>query len=284
VSASSTQFTFFVVICDRERVQRIMWTTPGSEPVGQTPEVVLVDRVQHPGRRPAGRSCPPAWRCRAGRSRPSALPDEHAPTRLGPVAPRMQPLVQIPEVVLSDPARRPPTSPRPPPPQRSHLITRYAARSRATSTWCNSAANRAFLSRTPHLPHTTGRIGRVLPGTIVRDAFCWPCSALAGPLSSPVSAAAALFSRVRRYYGTVTTAHDRSSQHDRLGVAWAARPVISPAGGHGLSRFSHMKVRLHALVLGPRGVRRCLEIAPPPMLPSADPSAWAPRTAHFVAQ
>ena len=37
---------------DRERVQRMMWTTPRPEPVGKPEEVRLVDGVQHLHHRP----------------------------------------------------------------------------------------------------------------------------------------------------------------------------------------------------------------------------------------
>ena len=32
---------------DRERVQRLMWAAPGSEPIGKPEEVGFVDRIQH---------------------------------------------------------------------------------------------------------------------------------------------------------------------------------------------------------------------------------------------
>ena len=44
MSASSTQFTFFRVDPDRERIQRIMRAAPRPEPVGEAEEVHLVDR------------------------------------------------------------------------------------------------------------------------------------------------------------------------------------------------------------------------------------------------
>lgn len=45
--ASSTQFTFFVLIPYRERVQCLMRAAPWSEPVGEAEEVRLIDAVQH---------------------------------------------------------------------------------------------------------------------------------------------------------------------------------------------------------------------------------------------
>ena len=78
---------------DRQRVQRIMLGTPRPEPVGEAPEVRLVDRVQHLRdgalenlvlqRRDAERPLPPV-----------RLRDVNAPRRDRPVSPLLRPLVQ----------------------------------------------------------------------------------------------------------------------------------------------------------------------------------------------
>ena len=64
------------------------------------------------------------------------------------------------------------------------------------------------------------------------------------------------------------TSHARSSQAYRLSVPWTARPVITPAGRRGISRFSRMEIpymhRFSDRAGSPGGSR----IAPPAMLPS----------------
>ena len=82
---------------DRERVQRIMRRAPRPEPVGETKEVALIDRVQHLDQRPLEdlvlqrgdpeRPLPPV-----------RLGDEHPARRLRPVRAPLDPGVQIPKV------------------------------------------------------------------------------------------------------------------------------------------------------------------------------------------
>ena len=84
---------------DRQRVQRVMRSAPRSEPVGEAQEVLLVDGVEHLDHRPledlvlqggdAKRPQPPV-----------GLRDIRPASRSRPVAPAVDPLVQIPEVGL----------------------------------------------------------------------------------------------------------------------------------------------------------------------------------------
>src|SRR3954452_774165 len=79
---------------DRQRVQRMMRAASRPEPVGEAPEVHLVDGVEHLDDGPLNdlvfqrgnteRSLPPA-----------RLRDVHPPTRFRPVAPCLNPSVQI---------------------------------------------------------------------------------------------------------------------------------------------------------------------------------------------
>jgi hypothetical protein len=114
MSASSTQFTRFCMIPTAKGVQRIMRTTPGPEPVGQAPKIHLVDCVKHLDDGPLNDLV--LQRGNTQRPQPPVrLRYIGPPARLGPVAPRPHPLVQVLKVGLQPPARTRPTSPGPPP-------------------------------------------------------------------------------------------------------------------------------------------------------------------------
>ena len=99
MSASSTQFTFFVSSPDVERIQRVMLAAPRPEPVREPEKVRLVDGVQHLDRRAlddlvfqrgnAERSLPPV-----------RLRDVHPTHRLRSVRSSLQPLGQVLEIAL----------------------------------------------------------------------------------------------------------------------------------------------------------------------------------------
>src|SRR5262245_8370607 len=77
----------------------------------------------------------------------------------------------------------------------------------------------------------------------VRGVRCWPCSPWPVPFPPPppppLPRPCPAGSQVLR---DRPTAHTRSSQAYRLSVPWTAHPLIRRVGGHGLSRFSRMKV------------------------------------------
>ena len=82
---------------DRERVQRIMLRAPRPEPVRETEEVLLVDRVQHLDHRPLEDLV--LQRGDPERPQPPVgLRYEHPPSRPRPVRPSVDPSVQIPKV------------------------------------------------------------------------------------------------------------------------------------------------------------------------------------------
>ena len=145
-------------------------------------------------------------------------------------------------------------------------------------TWCSSAVNLASLSlratsRTRSSP--LGTPGPALrPGRVELSVF-----PLASPLPSTTSAAAdaALFGG---FAGTT-----RLSDFPRSFIS-GVRPQPSLSGPPGnrpdgrawdLPVLAH-EDSTHAQVLRPRGARRQLAIALPPVLPSADLKASAPRT------
>jgi site-specific DNA recombinase len=81
----------------RQRVQRVMRLAPRPETVGETPEVRLVDGVQHLDDGPLDNLV--FQRGDAERPQPPVrLRDIHPPRRPGPVAPRLHPLAQVPEI------------------------------------------------------------------------------------------------------------------------------------------------------------------------------------------
>ena len=99
---------------DRERVQRLMRRTPRPKPVGETEEVLLVDRVQHPDQRPLDDLVLQRRRPRAAAAarRPSGCSScETASPGKHPCGPERA----DPEGSLREPARSPATSPRPRP-------------------------------------------------------------------------------------------------------------------------------------------------------------------------
>src|SRR5665811_826390 len=83
----------------RQRVQRIMRTTPRPETVGEAPEVHLVDGVQHLDDGPLDDLV--LQRGDTERPQPPVrLRDVYPPARFGPVAPRLNTCVQIPQIRL----------------------------------------------------------------------------------------------------------------------------------------------------------------------------------------
>ena len=99
MSRSSTQFTFSRQQSRVERIQRVMRAAPWPEPVRETEKVRFVDGVQHLDRRAlddlvfqrrhSERPLPPV-----------GLGDVHPPHRLGPVRSSLQPIGEVPEVLL----------------------------------------------------------------------------------------------------------------------------------------------------------------------------------------
>jgi hypothetical protein len=84
---------------DRQRVQRVMRGAPRPKPVRESEKVLLVDRVQHLDDRPLKDLV--LQRRDSERSQPPVrLGDEHPPRRPRPIAPRMNPGVQIAKVGL----------------------------------------------------------------------------------------------------------------------------------------------------------------------------------------
>jgi site-specific DNA recombinase len=77
---------------DRQRVQRIVRAAPRSEPVGEAPEILLVDGIEHLDDGPLDNLV--FQRGDAERPQPPVrLRDVHPPTRFRPVAPRLHPSV-----------------------------------------------------------------------------------------------------------------------------------------------------------------------------------------------
>jgi hypothetical protein len=67
--------------------------------LGEAEKVHLVDGVEHLDDTPVGRSCPPAWRCRAAAAaRPPWVCTPYATA--SPVTPAVQPGAQVPQVSL----------------------------------------------------------------------------------------------------------------------------------------------------------------------------------------
>src|SRR6266540_2148740 len=159
-----------------------MWTASRPKPVGEAPEVHLVDGIEHLHDGPLDdlvfqrgnteRPLPPV-----------RLRDVRAPARFRPVAPCLHPRVQVLKTLLQV---LPVVGPRHP----------VHPRSRPGLTWCSSAVNRASLSR-----RATSRtrpsaldasVPALCPGCVLLSVF-----PLARLLPSPTSATAstALFDR-----------------------------------------------------------------------------------------
>ncbi len=142
---------------------------------------------------------------------------------------------------------RPPTSPCPPP-AAFGLIARYASRSRSTSTWCNSAVNRASLSRTATCRTRSSALVAsrpvLCPGRALLAVFPLvdPLPPLA-PRSPPRPCSSA--SQVLRDRPTSHNVHPRitsSALHGRPARRSTAR------GARDLPDFAH-EGSVHALVL-----------------------------------
>jgi len=149
------------------------------------------------------------------------------------------------------------------------------------STWCNSAVNRASLSfraawRTRSSPLDTP-CPALSPGCVALPVF-----PLARPLSSGASAAGcpALFGAFAGSTGL--------SDSPRLCISGFGRwpslsvpPLIGWSGSRGVSRFSRMEVPYVLRFFDRAGSAGDSRIAPSAMLPSAGPTASAPRICLF---
>ena len=209
-----------------------------SEAIGEAEEVHLVDRVEHPDRRPAGRSCPPARRS------PAAASDRRLSgcTRVA----RALPGTLRDELVHADP--RGDSSRSCPYSLPCHTVDPGSGLSlgaRGTLaeplevTWCRSAVNFVFLSLSCCFAHTfqrTGRAGPALcPGRVLLVRV-----PLGRPLPSTASSAgtARLCSATSSVLRARLTSPGRASSAYGLGLPDATRARHRRRADLAISRFS----------------------------------------------
>jgi len=154
---------------ERKRIQRVMRAAPRPKPIGEPDEVLLVDRVQHLDERPLEDLV--LKRSDTERPQPPVrLRDEHSPRRLRPVAPAMNPGMQIPKlrfeivpVVLPRDAVHP---------RRGRGLQRPIGRSQAVDV--NVMQERReprFLVRSCRSAHAIQLAWRALPGPVSGARF-----------------------------------------------------------------------------------------------------------------
>ena len=253
MSASSTQFTFFRMMPDPERVQRVVLAAPGPEPVREAQEVLLVDRVEDRHDRllddlvlqgrDAQRSLSPV-RLRdvgsLGRLR-SIRPLMHAAVQIG------QPRLQV-RLILAATSRRPLPGPR------LASARRSCPGAASTVTWCSSAVNRVRFSLSCRLhAHRAARCDSPVR-LCVRGGVGCSMFSLVGRLPStrlrrrlPV-----VVRPLRRYYAAVRLPTDVHAGLRLIALLQPARRC-SATGVDGVSRFSRVEFP------GMPGVSDCAE-------------------------
>jgi len=264
---------------DRQRVQRVMWLAPRPEPVGEAPEVHLVDRVQHLDDGPLNdlvlqrgdtqRTLPPV-----------GLRDVDPPARLGPIPALLHPSMQLPEVGLQV---LPVLGPRHPVHPRRRLTTdrRVGLAETGQVNVVQQRGEPRILVLCRYFPHTLQRIGRPLPGPVSGGSFAGRV-----PLGRPPSLhhlrspgrSRSLVRRLHRYYAVVRLPALVHPRRTAIGVPWTAHPAIDRVGERRDLPVLVHGGSVHAMVLRPRGVRQQLAVTLPPVWPSATTTASAPRT------